>query len=121
MGRIIVVDDETDLFPVFKIKFRKEIDHGQIQFQFFTNGPEIINFMEKNPESEIRAILLDLFLPGMSGIEVLKHLKSKNPKLKIYIFSASSQEEIRKEVLAAGADNFFPKPLNFQEIRKFLI
>lgn len=121
MGRIIVVDDETDLFPVFKIKFRKEIDHGQLQFQFFTNGPEIISFMEKNPESQVKAILIDLFLPGMSGIEVLKNLKTKHPGIKFYIFSASYQEEIKKEVMAAGADNFFPKPLNFQEIRKILI
>ncbi|MFI5390890.1 MAG: response regulator [Bacteriovoracales bacterium] len=120
MGRIIVVDDETDLFPVFKIKFRKEIDHGELQFQFFTNGPEILSFMEKNPESDINACLIDLFLPGMSGIEVTKHLKSKYPKLKVYIFSASSQEEIKKEVMASGADNFFPKPLNFNEIKKFL-
>jgi len=56
----------------------------------------------------------------MSIIEVLKHLKSKYPKLKIFIFSASSQEEIKKEVLGAGADGFFPKPLNFHEIKKFL-
>ena len=121
MGRIIVVDDETDLFPVFKIKFRKEIDHGQLQFQFFTNGPEIISFMEKNPDSDVKAVLLDLFLPGMSGIEVLKHLKSKFPQLKIFIFSASFDETIKREVMAAGADSFFPKPLNFQEIRKFLV
>ena len=100
--------------------FNNCVNSGQLQFQFFTNGPEILSFMEKNPESDVNAVLLDLFLPGMSGIEVLKHLKSKYPKLKIFIFSASSQEEIKKEVLAAGADGFFPKPLNFHEIKKFL-
>lgn len=121
MAKVVVVDDETDLFPVFKIKFRKEIDHGQLQFQFFTNGPEILSFMEKNPDSEIKAALIDLFLPGMSGIEVMKHLKSKYPKLKVFIFSASSQDEIKKEALASGADNFFNKPLNFYEIRKFIV
>ncbi len=119
MERVIVVDDETDLFPVFKIKFRREIDSGAIQMNFFTSGPEIIQFIDSNPDLDIKLILLDLFLPGMNGIEILKILKEKRPHLKIIMYSASSKEDVEKEAMGAGADKFLTKPLNFQEMKRY--
>ncbi|RLA62200.1 MAG: response regulator [Epsilonproteobacteria bacterium] len=120
MNRIIIVDDETDLFPVFKIKFRREIDSGNIQMNFFTSGPEIIQFLDTNPDLDIKLILLDLFLPGMNGIEILKTLKEKRPHLKVIMYSAHTDDDIEKEALGAGADKFLHKPLNFQEMKKYV-
>ena len=118
MERIIVVDDETDLFPVFKIKFRREIDSGDIQMNFFTSGPEVIQFIDNNPTLNIKLILLDVFIPGMNGIEILKTIKAKNPHIKIIMYSAHTEESVEKEVLGAGADKFLTKPLNFQEMKR---
>jgi len=120
MERIIVVDDETDLFPVFKIKFRREIDSGAIQMNFFTSGPEVIQFIDNNPDLDIKLILLDLFLPGMNGIEILKALKEKRPHLKIIMYSAHAEDSVEKEALGAGADKFLTKPFNFQEMKRYI-
>jgi len=120
MDRIIVVDDETDLFPVFKIKFRREIDSGNIQMNFFTSGPEVIQFFDKNPDLDIKLVLLDLFLPGMNGIEILKSLKEKRPELKIIMYSAHQEERVEKEAIGAGADKFLHKPLNFQDMKRYV-
>ena len=120
MDRIIVVDDKTDLFPVFKIKFRREIDSGDIQMNFFTSGPEVIQFIDNNPDLDIKLVLLDLFLPGMNGIEILKAIKEKKPGLKIIMYSAHQEESVEKEAMGAGADKFLHKPLNFQEMKRYV-
>ena len=118
MERIIIVDDETDLFPVFKIKFRREIDSGLIQMNFFTSGPELIHFIDNNPSLDIKLILLDVFIPGMNGIEILKTLKEKRPHVKVIMYSAHTEESVEKEAMGAGADKFLTKPLNFQEMKR---
>ena len=58
-------------------------------------------------------VLLDLLMPGMSGMDVLKMLKQRQPRLPVVIVSASDRQEAEQQVLQLGADAYLSKPVNF--------
>jgi two-component system chemotaxis response regulator CheY len=56
-------------------------------------------------------ILLDINLPSMSGLELLKHLSAKSPNSKVVMCSASSSDENIRQAIADGAEGFLVKPV----------
>ncbi|MCK9412347.1 MAG: response regulator [Prolixibacteraceae bacterium] len=72
MAKILVVDDERDIKDLFLQHFRKEIKQGELDFVFSFSGEEAMEFMQ-NPEHEAVLILSDINMPGMSGLQLLKH------------------------------------------------
>jgi len=61
-------------------------------------------------------ILLDLNLPGLSGLQVLQNLRSRNNPTPVLILTALDQIEDRIRLLDAGADDYLTKPFNFGEL-----
>ncbi|MFT2109956.1 response regulator transcription factor [Marinomonas sp. 2405UD68-3] len=61
-------------------------------------------------------IILDLNLPGLSGLQVLKNLRSRNNSTPVLILTALDQIEDRILLLDAGADDYLTKPFNFGEL-----
>ncbi len=66
-------------------------------------------------EHTFALVVLDLMLPGMSGLEVCRRLRSQDPRLPILILTARSQEGDRVQGLAAGADDYLTKPFSLEE------
>ena len=62
-------------------------------------------------------ILLDIMMPRVDGITLLRHLRSDQNKPKIPILVVSAYPETREEALAAGADGYLAKPFSAQELR----
>ena len=60
--------------------------------------------------------MLDLNLPGMDGMELLKELRKKNEETKVLILSARSQIADKVEGLDAGANDYMEKPFHLQEL-----
>ena len=119
-ARLIIIDDETDLFPLFKIKFKQEIKDNKIKLDFFTSGEEAIKFLESNPGEVFKVVLSDLNLPTMGGLDILKKLKSFNIEQKIFLVSAQNDELTVDNALKEGADGFFGKPVDFARLKKIL-
>ena len=61
-------------------------------------------------------IVLDLNLPGMDGMEILKELRQRNEETKVLILSARSQIADKVEGLDAGANDYMEKPFHLQEL-----
>lgn len=61
------------------------------------------------PEEDIDLTLLDLSLPGMAGMEVLRQLRRRSPTARILVLSGSHRPEASEEVRKAGADGFVIK------------
>jgi DNA-binding NarL/FixJ family response regulator len=77
------------------------------------DGPSVLTFMEKNA---IDIILLDVNLPGMSGIEVCKEVLSKYPKTKIIAISMFNEESFVSEILNNGAKGYILKNTGREEL-----
>lgn len=67
-------------------------------------------------------VLLDLKMPGMSGIEVLRAIRAEDRlrELPVVVFTSSSLESDREDALAAGASDYLEKSLSLQQISKDL-
>ncbi|MEO8117383.1 MAG: response regulator [Bacteroidota bacterium] len=119
--KILVVDDEHDVKTLFEQRFRKEIKNGEIQFAFAFSGEEAIEFMNAN-EHEAVLILSDINMPGMSGLELLKHIKEKfeKPPPIVMMITAYGDKENYNEAMKLGADDFLTKPVDFITLKEKL-
>ena len=77
--KVLVVDDEKDVQVLFEQRFRKEIKSGEMMLSFAFSGEEALQYM-KAKEHEAALILSDINMPGMSGLELLQHIKEKYEK-----------------------------------------
>ncbi len=119
--KILVVDDEQDVKTLFEQRFRKEIKSGEIQFAFAFSGEEALEFMKAN-EHEAVLILSDINMPGMSGLELLKHIKEKfeKPPPIVMMITAYGDKENYNEAMKLGADDFLTKPVDFIALKEKL-
>jgi sigma-B regulation protein RsbU (phosphoserine phosphatase) len=113
--KIMVVDDEVDLEPLIRQKFRRQIRDGVYDFVFAHHGLEALTKLIEQPE--IRLILSDINMPEMDGLTLLTRLKElKNPMLKTVIVSAYGDMENIRTAMNRGAFDFLTKPISFDDL-----
>lgn len=113
--KILVVDDEIDLEPLVRQKFRRQIREGVYDFIFAFNGLEALAKLLEYPE--IGIILSDINMPEMDGLTLLTKLKElKNPGLKTVIVSAYGDMDNIRTAMNRGAFDFVTKPVNFEDL-----
>ena len=119
--KILVVDDERDVQTLFEQRFRKEIRSGEMEFAFAFSGEHAIEYM-KDHENEAVLILSDINMPGMSGLELLKHIKLKyeKPPPVVMMITAYGDKENYEEAMQLGADDFLTKPVDFIMLKQKL-
>ncbi|MEP6676881.1 MAG: response regulator [Ferruginibacter sp.] len=119
--KILVVDDERDVQMLFEQRFRKEIKNGEMNFVFAFSGEEALNYMQEN-EHEAVLILSDINMPGMSGLELLQHIKEKyeKPPPVVMMITAYGDDENYNEAMKLGADDFLTKPVDFSALKEKL-
>ena len=120
--KILVVDDEADVEPLFLQRFRKEIKNQEIEFSFAQSGEEALNFLH-DKHSEIVLILSDINMPGMSGIELLTHIRedfNMPPPPVVMMITAYGDEENHRQAMEKGANDFLTKPLDFNLLKEKL-
>ncbi len=112
--KILVVDDERDMQVLFEQRFRREIREGIVNFAFVFSGEEAISYLNSNAQEAV-LILSDINMPGMSGIQLLGHIKQKysQPPPIVMMITAYGDEENYKMAKELGADDFLTKPINF--------
>ncbi|MCK9399301.1 MAG: SpoIIE family protein phosphatase [Bacteroidales bacterium] len=113
--KIMVVDDEVDLEPLIRQKFRRQIRDGVYDFVFAHHGLEALTKLIEQPE--IGLILSDINMPEMDGLTLLTRLKElKNPVLKTVIVSAYGDMENIRTAMNRGAFDFLTKPISFDDL-----
>jgi CheY-like chemotaxis protein len=120
--KILVVDDEADVQPLFLQRFRKEIKNHEIEFNFAQSGEEALDYL-KEKHSEVVLILSDINMPGMSGIELLDHIRhdfNMPPPPVVMMITAYGDEENHRQAMDKGADDFLTKPLDFNLLKEKL-
>ena len=119
--KILVVDDEKDIKDLFLQRFRKEIKEKEMELIFAFSGEEALDYMKAN-EHEAVLILSDINMPGMSGLELLKHIKEKyeKPPPIVMMITAYGDAENYNEAIKLGADDFLTKPVDFMALKQKL-
>lgn len=119
--KILVVDDEKDVQVLFEQRFRKEIKNGEMELLFAFSGEEAIQVMI-NHEHEAVLILSDINMPGMSGLDLLKHIKEKyeKPPPVVMMITAYGDDENYNQAMKLGADDFLTKPVDFIALKEKL-
>jgi len=114
MSYILVVDDERDIQTLFLQRFRKEIRNGEMDFSFAFSGEEALDYL-RNLKHKAVLILSDINMPGMSGLELLKHIKQDfdQPPPVVMMITAYGDSENYNRAMQLGADDFLTKPVDF--------
>jgi DNA-binding NtrC family response regulator len=116
---ILVVDDEKDIEPLFRQRFRKEIKKGEFAFYFLFSADEAISFL-RGHRMEVALLLSDINMPEMNGFELLKYIKDNIMGLKVIMVTAYGDEENYNKAMRYGADGFITKPIDFKALKATL-
>ncbi|AYL94886.1 response regulator [Mucilaginibacter celer] len=116
--KILVVDDEADVQPLFLQRFRKEIKTGEVEFNFAQSGEEALHFLEEH-HSQVILILSDINMPGMSGLELLRNIRQhyEKPPPVVMMITAYGDDENYRQSMQLGANDFLTKPLDFNSLK----
>ncbi len=107
--RLLIVEDEIELCDTVA----KTLYRAGYEVDTCYDGSEALDYiLAENYD----LIVLDLNLPGMDGMELLKELRKKNEETKVLILSARSQIADKVEGLDAGANDYMEKPFHLQEL-----
>jgi CheY-like chemotaxis protein len=119
--KILIVDDEADVQPLFLQHFRKELRHHDFEFDFALSGEEALEYL-KRKSSEVVLILSDINMPGMSGIDLLSKIRHDyhEPEPIVMMITAYGDEENHRQALENGANDFLTKPLDFNLLKEKL-
>lgn len=107
--RILVVEDERDLNRVISKRLESE---GYSVDRCF-DGEEALDFIDVG---EFDAIIMDIMMPRINGIEVLKQMRSRNNTTPVLLLTARDGIGDRVSGLDAGADDYLIKPFAFEEL-----
>jgi len=118
--KILVVDDEKDVQVLFEQRFRKEIRNNEMEFAFAYSGEDALKYLNEMHEAVL--ILSDINMPGMSGLELLRHIKEKHhePPPVVMMITAYGDADNYNTAMKLGADAFLTKPLEFSLLKEKL-
>ena len=119
--KILVVDDERDIQMLFEQRFRKELRNGLVELAFAFSGEDALNYLNIHHHEAV-LILSDINMPGMSGLELLDHIKQKyhRPPPVVMMITAYGDAENYEMAKKLGADEFLTKPVDFTVLKEKL-
>jgi CheY-like chemotaxis protein len=117
--KILVVDDERDIQTLFEQRFRKEIKLKILEFAFAFSGEEALIYLNQHEHEKV-LILSDINMPGMSGLELLRHIKQiyHKPPPVVMMITAYGDAENFNTARELGADDFLTKPVDFKVLKE---
>jgi two-component system, OmpR family, alkaline phosphatase synthesis response regulator PhoP len=110
---ILIVDDEKNI----RLTLLRSLEDLGVEIDIAGNGEEALY---KLKEKDFGVILLDLHMPGVDGMEVLRQARKVRPDIKIIIVTAYGTVELAVEAMKLGAVDFLQKPFLPEEIRKIV-
>ncbi len=108
--RVLVVDDDQGILDSFEVLLGEQYDLLKAE-----NGHEALHILETDTP---QLMFLDIKMPGISGIDVLKKLQSDRKKVDVVVITASSQDGIEDEARSLGVIDYLKKPLDIFEVER---
>jgi len=114
---ILVVDDEPDVADLFRQRFRRETRQGKYVLHYATSGAEALDRLAGESEPTLVAVLSDINMPGMDGLQLLVEIKQRSPDLPVMMVTAYDDDERPRQAAEYGAAEFLTKPVDFERLK----
>jgi CheY-like chemotaxis protein len=114
---ILVVDDEPDVAELFRQRFRREVRQGTYVMHFAASGAEALDRLAREIQPQLVAVLSDINMPEMDGLELLAEIKQRFPDLPVMMVTAYGDNERRRRAAEYGAAEFLTKPVDFDLLK----
>ena len=114
---ILVVDDEPDVAELFRQRFRRETRQGTYVLYYAASGHEALECLSGEIEPELLAVLSDINMPGMDGLQLLAEIKQRRPDLPVMMVTAYGDDDRRRRAAEHGAAEFITKPVDFDHLK----
>jgi DNA-binding NtrC family response regulator len=113
VGSVLVVDDE----PIVRESIRDWLVNAGYQVATAESGEEALEMVEKQ---DFSIIIVDVRLPGKTGITVLKEVKALKPQIKSIVITAYPSTELAAEAMKLGAVDYLIKPIAPDELERLV-
>lgn len=111
--KILIVDDEKNIRMTLKQSLKSE----EYKVYIAVNGEEALQLLQ---EQEVDLVLLDIKMPGLTGMEVLKEIRRIGNDVNVIMMTAYGSVEKAVEAMKLGAIDFISKPFTHNEIRSIV-
>ena len=118
---ILVLDDESDVADLFRQRFRRESRLGTYVMHFAASGKEALDRLAGEIQPKLAAVLSDINMPGMDGLQLLGEIKQRRPDLPVMMVTAYGDDERRRRARELGASEFITKPVDFEQLKEQLL
>jgi len=113
--RLLIVDDEESLtFSLYQSFILSKKDY---EVATANSGEEALDKMKQNPYD---LILTDIFMPGISGLDLLKKVKSNWPKTDVIVMTAYGSDEKKEEAAKLGSKHYVEKPFDMKNLKELV-
>ena len=107
--RVLLVDDERDFLEVLTRRLSKR----DVNVDGVSSGEEALQYLQGRP---IDVAVLDVRMPGMDGITVLREIKKLNPLIEVIMLTGHASLEVALEGMRSGAFDYLMKPAEIDEL-----
>ena len=107
--RVLLVDDERDFLEVLTRRLGKR----EVNVDGVSSGEEALQYLQAKP---IDVAVLDVKMPGMDGISLLREIKKLNPLIEVIMLTGHASLEVALEGMRSGAFDYLMKPAEIDEL-----
>ncbi len=115
---LLVVDDEVDMESLFRLRFRRDIREGRLEFRFFNNPSQALAAVAEDPSLEV--VITDLNMPELNGLDVIERIETMERPVKVIVLTAYGDIQNIRAAMMRGAFDFLMKPLDVDDLRATL-
>ena len=107
--RVMLVDDESEFLETLVKRLKKR----DLNVTSAGNGEEALRRLDENPAD---VVVLDVKMPGMDGIAVLREIKSRHPLVEVIMLTGHANVEVAIQGMELGAFDYLMKPMDIDEL-----
>ncbi|MBC8430884.1 MAG: response regulator [Desulfobacterales bacterium] len=109
--KVLLVDDEEE----FVATLAERLELREIQALVATDGESALALIEADTP---QIVVLDIIMPGLGGLEVLKRIKAENPHIPVILLTGRGSTKEGIKGMQLGAVDYLMKPINIEELIK---
>ncbi|MEK4566519.1 response regulator [Alkalihalobacillus sp. FSL R5-0424] len=113
MKKLLVVDDQYGI----RVLLNEILQKDGYSVHQAANGVQALSIVQdENPD----LILLDMKIPGMDGLEILRRIKVTHPDIRVIMMTAYGELNLINEAIELGAVSYFSKPFDIDDVRQVI-